>query len=226
MADNTVADDHDGEMIEWLMSLGADKLDELLGPVPEDSVPDEVDDFIRAHQKESTVKSTERDVRRCTEWLAQNCSETRRLECIEPTKLNELLSKFFISIRKMDGTEYEPSTLTNMKCSLERYLRSKNYSASLNDRVFHKLNQAIRAKQVDLKGQGKGRKELKSEEISAEEEETMWQAGVLGINNPQSANFTMFFLFGKHFGMRGRNEHRQLKFGDIVTAAIPKALNI
>ncbi|XP_070562377.1 uncharacterized protein [Ptychodera flava] len=106
-----------------------------------------------------------------------------------------------------------------MKCSLERYLRSKNYSASLNDRVtvFHKLNQAIGAKEVDLKGQGKGRKELKSEEISAEEEETMWQAGVLGINNPQSANFTMFFLFGKHFGMRGRNEHRQLKFGEIVT---------
>ncbi|XP_070560330.1 uncharacterized protein KIAA1958-like [Ptychodera flava] len=158
MADNTVADDHDGEMIEWLMSLGADKLDEVLGPAS-------------------------------------------------------------FSIRKMDGTEYEPSTLTNMKCSLERYLRSKNYSASLNDRVFHKLNQAIRAKQVHLKGQGKGRKELKSEEISAEEEETMWQAGVLGINNPQSANFTMFF-YSENTWMRGRNEHQLIKFTGIVTGHV------
>lgn len=56
-----------------------------------------------------------------------NTGETRTLENIPPIELNELLSKFFISIRKKDGAEYEPASLSNMKCSLERHLRNKKY---------------------------------------------------------------------------------------------------
>lgn len=66
----------------------------------------------------------------------------------------------------------------------------------------------MRAKQIDLKGQGKGRRERRSEEISVQDEEAMWESGALGIGNAKSGNFTMFYLFGKHFGLRGRQEHR------------------
>ncbi|XP_070573643.1 uncharacterized protein KIAA1958-like [Ptychodera flava] len=198
------------DITQWLLSLKEEEIDQLLGAPPEENYQDEVDDFIQSHQKENTVKTTSRDIRKCTEWLATNTGEVRPIEVIPPAELSSILSKFFIDVRKIDGKEYEPSTLTNIKCSLERYLRDKGYEVSLNDRQFHKMNQALRAKQVDLKRQGKGRKEKKSDAVTVEEEEKMWKERILGIFDAQSANFTMFYLFGKHFGLRGRDEHRQL----------------
>ncbi len=43
----------------------------------------------------------------------------------------------------------------------------------------------------------------------------MWDAGQLGGHNPGALQFTVWYNFGKCFGFHGRDEHRQLKFGDI-----------
>jgi hypothetical protein len=37
--------------------------------------------------------------------------ENREIQNIPPEELNELLSQFVYSVRKSDGTEYEPSSL-------------------------------------------------------------------------------------------------------------------
>ena len=47
--------------------------------------------------------------------------------------LNEKFSTFLLSVTKIDGTEYEPSTLRGFMCSLDRYLRQRNSNINVNN---------------------------------------------------------------------------------------------
>lgn len=70
--------------------------------------------------------------------------------------MNKYLSAFFVGVRKSDGTEYEPCYLKNIQCSLERHLRKNKYSHSITeDTIFFESRELLKAKQKDLKKQGK-----------------------------------------------------------------------
>ena len=51
--------------------------------------------------------------------------------------------------------------------------------------------------------------------MTTEDEQTMWNNGVLGSSTPQSLNYTMFFLLSKNFGTRDCQEHYQIKIEDL-----------
>jgi hypothetical protein len=53
--------------------------------------------------------------------------ENREIQNIPPEELTELLSQCFFSVRKSDGTEYEPSSLRGMICSFDRVLKRHDY---------------------------------------------------------------------------------------------------
>lgn len=53
--------------------------------------------------------------------------ENREIQNIPPEELNELLSQFVYSVRKSDGTEYEPSSIRGMICSFYRVLKRHDY---------------------------------------------------------------------------------------------------
>lgn len=174
-----------------------------------------VDEFIENQAKKNTQQATARDMKNVQRWLYDNRREPRLIEHIPPQHLNGLLCELFIGIRKSDGTNYEPTSLEGLKNSIERYLKGKNYQASLRDRVFGQCIRALTAKKMELKKLGKGNKPNKSMNITPEEEEKMYASGSLGSSSPKSLQFTVFYYFGKMFGLRGRDEARQLKFGDI-----------
>ncbi len=77
-------------------------------------------DFINGKKKKNTVKSTNRDVNNFQRWLQDNKCETRAMSTMSASELNEYLAMYFISVRRKDGTEYEPSSLTSMMYSLDR----------------------------------------------------------------------------------------------------------
>ena len=52
-----------------------------------------------------------------------------------------------------------------------------------------------------------------AQEISVDEEEKLWDTGVLGSSTPRQLMRTMFYLNGVHFALRGGQEHRQLRAG-------------
>ena len=56
-----------------------------------------------------------------------------------PGELDKLLCHFFINVRRHDGTDFEPGTLTSFQCSFDRHLRNlgKNYCL-FDDKVFAK----------------------------------------------------------------------------------------
>ena len=56
---------------------------------------------------------------------------------------------------------------------------------------------------------------MKADAINEDEEDHLWNSGVLGNNDPVSLNHTMFFLFSLHFGTRGHQEHHQIMIQDL-----------
>ena len=82
-------------------------------PPPRDAfVQDtDVEAYITYMKKGNTVKATSRDVANVKRWLAVNKWELRELDDIPVKDLDGYLSQMWISIRKKDGGEYEPSTL-------------------------------------------------------------------------------------------------------------------
>ncbi|XP_070550930.1 uncharacterized protein KIAA1958-like [Ptychodera flava] len=120
-------------------------------------------------------------------------------------------------MKKDDGSEYEPDSISAVKHSIERYFSEKRYGVSLNNKQFDLANKALKAKRMQLKKRGMGGKPQASEAIPPEEENAMWKSGVLGKKDGETIIFTLWYIFTKNFGLRGRDKHKKVTFGDIKT---------
>ena len=66
---------------------------------------------------------------------------------------------------------------------------------------------------------GVGAQKQPTETFSKEEENTLWESGVLGTDNPKSLLRAVFFGNGKNFRLRGGSEHRDLRLSQIQQTA-------
>ena len=80
---------------------------------------------------------------------------------------------------------------------------------------------ALSTKKIQLQKLGKGQKPKAAKAISADDENLMWEEGQLGDSSPRTLIFSVWYYFTKCFGLRGRNEHRQLFLGDVVLKKDP-----
>ena len=62
---------------------------------------------------------------------------------------------------------------------------------------------------IELREQGEGKRTKHADSLV--EEEMLWKSGVLGGDNPQSLNYTVFYVVSQHFGTRGCQEHHQIR---------------
>lgn len=172
--------------------------------------PLNVDDFIEANENKNTLKKTASHLKLLTEFL-QSKGENRLMHSIPPNELDTYLSNFTVSVRTKNGSEYEPVSLRAMISSFDRHLRKRGYGVSIvcNTPEFSKTRDALKAKQRDLKAQGKGSKPMKSDPITDQEIDVLYASNQLGSANPNSVINTLWFLNTLHFGMRGGStEHR------------------
>ena len=56
-----------------------------------------------------------------------------------------------------------------------------------------------------------GSQRKQAEPLTEQNEEKLWQAGVLGAHNPQALLNTMTYMNGLYFALRSGDEHRQLR---------------
>ena len=99
---------------------------------------------------------------------------------------------------------------------LHRYIKGTGYCHSiLSADEFAGSREVLNGKAMTLREKGKGKRKRKADCLTAEEEEAMWQSGVLGYSTPQSLNFTVFFQTSQHFGTRGCQEHHQICIEDL-----------
>lgn len=134
-------------------------------------------DIVENQKNPTTKRMTDCHCRLLSNWLRSK-NELRRIECIEPEKLNTYLAEFFLSVRKADenlplddpGRQYEPGTLLSMHSSFHRHLNLKEYGHNIKtSSLFRHSRDVLMAKMKELKSLGKGNKSRASQPFSEHE---------------------------------------------------------
>ena len=133
----------------------------------------------------------------------------------EPAELNRLLEKFYAEVKNKNGEDYEPDSLRVMIAAFDRHLKDKQYPLSIvKDREFHSSKQVLERKAKLLRQAGRGKRPNKARNLTKEEEELLWKENKFGSTTPEALVNTMWWLLTQHFGLRGRQEHHDMKADD------------
>ena len=89
------------------------------------------------------------------------------------------------------------------------------------DARFRQLHHALDVQFHKLHSDGIGRQVNHTEVISIEEEQKLWESGVLGVSNPLSLQNAVFYTIGKMLCLRGGVEHRALKLSQLQRRTQP-----
>ena len=203
----------DDEESEWLANIHLSILDK---PNEETQLHDsEISSFIEANRNSNTTKKTKTDLNVWTRWC-NSINERRPMEDIPPGELNSLLAHFFIKVRKLNGEEFEPGTLTSFQRSFDRYLRQhgKNYNI-IQDKIFESSREALESKRKQLRLSGKGTRPNKALGLTNDELEKFWSEKQLGDHSPEALLRTVWLNNTMHFGWCARDEHRKVLLGDL-----------
>ena len=186
-----------------------------LSPAEEATSKDEIEieKFLQAQKSKNTQYKTKSDL---NVWkkFCESLKESRALENIPAKELDLLLPKCFNSVRKQDGTEYEPCTLSGFQRSFQRHLHEKGSLINiLKDNEFSKSREVLAAKRKNLVRQGKGNHPNATRELTEAEEDALFENGQFSVQDPKSLQRALWWFLSLHFGWRARDESRKLCWG-------------
>ena len=192
----------------------------------------EIDNLSVAKPPKTTAYSTSWALRNYEAWQTTRNSAHPELPVPDnlltsgsEEDLNHWLSFYIVETKKSNGESYPPKTLYQLLTGLLRHSRSRN---SLTPNFLDKANPAFKSfhhvldntfKSLRQEGVGSGTKH--AEIITKEEEQKLWESGVMGIGDPKSLLRAIFYYNGKNFCLRGGQEHRQLKLSQFVRLHTP-----
>ena len=131
--------------------------------------------------------------------------------------LDKLLCSFFKDLRKKDGSDYEPDTVSSFQKSIQRHITEQKLPFNiLKDDAFSRSRSVLAAKRKSLVKEGRGNKPNASRELTDEEEAKLLETGEFGNHNPLALQRTLLSFLSMQFGFRTRDESRKLCWGDIV----------
>ena len=85
-------------------------------------------------------------------FWAKSRQVNESIETMAPATLDGVLQKFYLEVRKQDGSEYVPDSLKVMQAALERYLSTQKYPYSLiNSLEFSSSRAVLEAKAKQLR---------------------------------------------------------------------------
>jgi len=134
-----------------------------------------------------------------------NCRRISENICeLQDDALNIWLQRFFVQIRRTDGTPYPTNTLTQIVAALQRHLRSMFSNRQINlfkddDIVFREIRKILDARMKVLTGQGIGVENKRSDPVTEEDEQKMWDTGVFSMMTASGLSNAVFFYNGKAF---------------------------
>ncbi|VDH93355.1 Hypothetical predicted protein [Mytilus galloprovincialis] len=175
----------------------------------------DTEQFILANRNANTRTKTKSDLKMFYEWVLSN-GEMRMVEDVPFPELDGLLARFYLGVRRRDGEEYEPDTLSGVQNSIDRHLKDLKINVDIKKHeAFSHSRRVLEAKRKDLKSQGKGNKKNRVEPLDSDEIQKLYEKQVLRAANPNALLNTVWLNNGVHYGFRGRQEHTNLRLGDL-----------
>ena len=178
-----------------------------------------IQDFFEGQRPKNTTKKTACGINAWKKFCS-SIGEVRELENISAgsLKLNVLLCKFFMDVKKKDGGDYEPASLSSFQKSIQRCLKDKNSSFNLfQDIEFAKSREVLLGEKRELvEKHDKGNRPQVAGSNTPSEEDLLFHTKQFGDHNPEVLQRTVWFVLSLHFGFRARDESRKLSWGDIV----------
>ena len=111
---------------------------------------EDISQFLEENEKTNTARKTSQDIALFMTFLTER--KLNDPEELTPLQLDASLRQFINSVRKQDGSDYEPSSLRYMVASIERCLKKKSYGFSvINSIEFAGTREVLKAKQEALK---------------------------------------------------------------------------
>jgi len=113
--------------------------------------------------------------------------------------------------------------------ALDRHFKEKQYPLSIvEDREYHSSKQVLEGKAKLQRRASQSKRPSKARNLK-KEEEVLWKEGKFGSATPEALVNTMWWILTRHFGLRGRQEHHEMKlkwmtssFAKTIMAGRPK----
>ena len=81
---------------------------------------------IKSTENKSNMRKTAGHINLLRQSMSEN-GDNQEILSLNTEDLDDTLLRYFLSVRKPDGTDYEPATLRNQLGSFYRYLRQHDY---------------------------------------------------------------------------------------------------
>ena len=170
----------------------------------------EADNLIETEEFANTKRKTLYDLNFVKQFLTEH-GEGRSIEEIPAVELKNYLSKFIFAARTKKAKS------TNL-LHLKEFCRvlSATYVVPVMGNLLSKITIfkrheiPLKAKQKELKRQGKDNKPKATTALGVEEIEIFYGKKLLGLSSPQALVNTVWLNNMLHFGLRGCKEQREL----------------
>ena len=180
-----------------------------------DSLRMQNQNFVNSMLNKNTMRGLKGAAAKFQNFLDKKNEGTNMLN-LEENLLDQYIAGWLLDMRKSDGSQYEPNTLSTYLQNLARHFSVNGSKLDIihDKKSFGMTHKVLSSKKRDLKRQGLGNLKYRATMIEAEDEELLWERGSLGSDNPETLIHTVWYLTTKMLGFRGSHEARQLRFGD------------
>lgn len=126
------------------------------------------------------------------------------------------LQYFFAEVRKADGSKYPPRTLKEIAAAIQHHFQYnlRRKISIFNDEAFCGSREILDAEMKLSAAEGNVKRKRKSNSVSFELENDLWESGAFGVSNPKQLIDTLIYHLGLHLALRACFEHRNLEFGE------------
>ena len=194
----------------------------------------EVEEASKGYVPVNTARSTGWALRVFLEWAAQDNKHNRDraspLDLLDKEyscdTLCNHLKRFVAEARRGDGTPYRPKTLYQILCGLLCHSREVQPNVpnflDRKDLRFKSLHCTCDSIFQNLHQSGIGAEKKSALPISRENEDKLWESGVLNTNSPDGLQKAVFFYVEKVCCLRGGEEQRYLTPSQFVRLHNPE----
>ena len=184
---------------------------------------------------QNTKASTSWAVRNLHEWFkwhnssegAEQCPNEFLESSCRPEVLNKWLQVYVAETRNKIGNAYPPKRCIlcyveycDIQCMTTQNVEYPNFleKKSVHFVDFHRCIDNLFRK---LHDEGIGSESRHTPSISIEEDNCLWEKGILNLDTPQGLLNAVLYYNGKNFVLRGGQEHRDLKFSQLTQLRNP-----